>query len=147
MKKSSFKIGMLAVAFLFADQFLKWIAQTSLALPFIITPWASLRYEQNTGIAWSIAVPQPWLNILNVVLLIILPLYIARQIDLRKNHSQLFLAMLLGGALGNLADRLFRGYVIDYVSVGWWPVFNLADALLSLGIFLILVFYGKIKRV
>jgi len=146
LKKSWTKTAAIALIFFGADQLLKQWAAGYLQTPIQFTPWAGLRYEQNVGIAWSIFIPQPWLSILNIVLLIILPLYVSQHIDLRRKDSQLFLAMIIGGALGNLFDRLFRGFVIDYVSVGTFPVFNLADALLTVGIFLILVFYGRIKR-
>ena len=49
------------------------------------------------------------------------------------------LTLVLGGALGNLADRIFRapgflrGHVIDFVAVGWWPVFNVADSCITIG--------------
>ncbi|NLO74021.1 MAG: signal peptidase II [candidate division WS1 bacterium] len=44
-------------------------------------------------------------------------------------------ALLLGGALGNLIDRLFRGRVVDYLDLHFWPVFNLADVALTVGVF------------
>ncbi len=53
------------------------------------------------------------------------------------------LALVLGGALGNLTDRLFRspgplqGHVVDFVSVGWWPVFNVADSAIVCGAILL----------
>ena len=49
------------------------------------------------------------------------------------------LTLVLGGALGNLMDRLFRspgfmrGHVVDFVAVGWWPVFNVADSCITIG--------------
>jgi signal peptidase II len=55
------------------------------------------------------------------------------------------LTLLLGGAIGNLIDRFFRspgfmrGHVVDFVSVGWWPVFNIADACVSIGAVLLIV--------
>lgn len=145
--KTPFKIGIVSVALLMIDQVLKWAAASHLRTPIKLTDWASLRYEQNTGIAWSIPIPYPWLIALNVLLLFFLPFLIGKSIDFRLKKSQFFLSLIVGGALGNLYDRLTQGYVIDYVSIGWWPVFNFADACLSLGIFLILIFYGKIKKV
>ena len=53
------------------------------------------------------------------------------------------LGMVLGGALGNLIDRFFRspgplrGHVVDFVSVGWWPVFNVADSAIVCGAILL----------
>ncbi|HEX5614151.1 MAG TPA: signal peptidase II [Acidimicrobiia bacterium] len=55
------------------------------------------------------------------------------------------LTLILAGALGNLGDRVFRspgvlrGHVVDFVSVGWWPVFNVADSCISIGAVLLIV--------
>jgi signal peptidase II len=147
MKKTYLKIAPLAILFFALDQLLKWTAHQYFQKPIAITSWFSLRYEQNTGIAWSIPVPFALLIAANVIFLLLLPFLIANHLDLRQKKAQFFLSFLFGGALGNLFDRLTRGYVIDYISVGTWPVFNLADALLCIGIFFILLFYGKIKRV
>jgi signal peptidase II len=60
------------------------------------------------------------------------------------------LGLVLGGALGNLADRIFRapafgrGSVIDFVDLRWWPVFNLADAAITCGcVLLVLLSLGR----
>ena len=47
--------------------------------------------------------------------------------------------LVLGGALSNLCDRLFLGFVIDYIDLRWWPVFNLSDSCISVGISLLLL--------
>ncbi|MEB8326971.1 signal peptidase II [Dietzia kunjamensis] len=66
----------------------------------------------------------------------------------RRVHSRWWawgLGLILGGAAGNLADRYFRapgilqGHVVDYMSVGWWPVFNVADACLVTGVIVVAV--------
>ena len=55
------------------------------------------------------------------------------------------LTLVLGGALGNLVDRFFRspgflrGHVVDFVAVGWWPVFNVADSCVTIGAILLIV--------
>ena len=49
------------------------------------------------------------------------------------------LALVLAGALGNYADRLLRGYVVDFIHVTHWPVFNIADVLLTVGGALVLL--------
>ena len=55
----------------------------------------------------------------------------------KKRVSDIFqaicLAMILGGALGNLTDRLFYGYVIDFIDLRVWPVFNIADSFITIG--------------
>lgn len=138
------KIGITGVFLVILDQFLKWTAQMYWQKPIFLLSGISLRYDQNTGIAWSIPLPHSILLILNLVLIVILPFFIVHYFDLRLPKSQIIMSMIMAGALGNLIDRLFRGYVIDYISVGSFPVFNLADSLLTISIFLILVFYDKI---
>jgi signal peptidase II len=55
------------------------------------------------------------------------------------------LTLVLGGALGNLSDRFFRspgvlrGHVVDFVRVGWWPVFNVADSCVTIGAVILIV--------
>jgi signal peptidase II len=54
-------------------------------------------------------------------------------------------SFIIGGALGNVADRLFRqdkwmrGHVIDFIDFQWWPVFNVADSLIFIGAFLLIL--------
>jgi signal peptidase II len=73
-------------------------------------------------------------------------IYLVRLLGRAEDRwSVVALALILGGALGNLLDRIFRspgflrGEVVDFVSVGWWPTFNVADSALSVGIVLLLV--------
>jgi signal peptidase II len=54
-------------------------------------------------------------------------------------------ALTLAGALGNLADRALRGYVVDFVHVRFWPVFNVADAYLVVGLGLLLLFWRRFE--
>ena len=59
------------------------------------------------------------------------------------------LALILGGSISNLADRLFRSFVIDYIGLPFWPVFNLADIMINAGVVLLayLLFIGRKKHV
>lgn len=50
---------------------------------------------------------------------------------------RLAIGMLMGGALGNLLDRIMYGSVVDFIDVGWWPVFNLADSSIVVGMFIL----------
>ena len=62
------------------------------------------------------------------------------------------LTLVLGGALGNLVDRFvrapgfLRGHVIDFVSIGWWPVFNVADSCITIGAVLLIVRSLRVSR-
>ncbi len=146
MKKTYLQIGLIAVSLFVIDQFCKWLIINYLDASRQILPWLSLVFEQNYGIAWSLPLPSGLILPLNLILFIVIIGYLPRLLDMRRKLSIIALALIAGGALGNIFDRFAYGYVVDFISVGWWPVFNLADVFLSIGIFLILLFYGTIKR-
>jgi signal peptidase II len=75
-----------------------------------------------------------------------------RKLDDRDRWQQVALALVLAGAIGNFADRVARGYVIDFVEWHWWnrpdlrwPTFNVADSVLVAGVLMLLVYPGKKK--
>jgi signal peptidase II len=77
---------------------------------------------------------------------ILVTIVLARVLRSANDRLLIFaLTLLLGGALGNLADRIFRppgflrGRVVDFVAVGWWPVFNVADSCITIGAVLLVV--------
>jgi len=146
MKKTAILITAETVLLIALDQGTKWLADLYLRDPYAITSWFQLKYGQNTGIAWSIQMPFPLLIILNVVIIAFFFYFAVRRLNLEKTGTQAVVALITAGAFSNIIDRLKSGFVIDFISVGFWPVFNLADAFLSIGIFLILLFYAKIKR-
>ncbi len=136
-----------ALFFVALDLLTKSIAPAFALNPIQILPFFSLEYHQNTGIAWSIQIPYFILIPLNIGILMLLPWCAQKYLKTDLKIAQLALMLVLGGAIGNIYDRLFLGYVRDFIAIGRWPVFNLADASLCTGIFLILAFYGRIKRV
>lgn len=88
---------------------------------------------RNTGAAFSLFVGfSPYLMAIGLVMSIIV-IFIHH---FTTNKNPLFhtsLSFILGGSLGNLIDRALRGYVIDYIDLSFWPVFNLADIMINLG--------------
>ena len=144
--KSILKIFSFSILLTLLDREIKIVAQNSWQNGLEIFPYFSLHMAKNTGIAWSLPIPYWFLLPLNIVLIVIIPLLACKYLNIKNNLSLLVVSFIIGGAIGNFYDRLFYGYVIDYISIGSWPVFNLADALLSTGVFLLIVFYGKIKR-
>lgn len=146
MKKTYYKIGFAVFLLFILDIYTKWIAATWLDRPLEINSWFSLVYSQNFGTAWSLPVPKEIILPLNVVILVLAAYWLPKALNLRNRFTFIALALIFGGALGNIYDRMAFGYVVDFIKIGWWPVFNLADVFLSAGIFIIIVFYGKIKR-
>jgi signal peptidase II len=90
--------------------------------------WTLVR---NSGAAFSMATGYTWVLTLIATGVVIGIIWMGRR--LVSPWWALGLGMILGGALGNLVDRFFRspgplqGHVVDFLSIGWWPVFNVAD--------------------
>ena len=70
----------------------------------------------------------------------------------RGRWAECGLGGIIGGALGNLTDRLFRGAgwgrgaVVDFVDLGWWPIFNLADASITVGLVIVVFHLYRAER-
>lgn len=146
MLNKKLQIALLSTVFTLLDLATKIIATGNLKTPIKITNWLYLRYSENPGIAWSLPIPPIIIYPLNLALIGLLIYYAFTAFDLKKYQSILFFSLILGGAIGNLTDRIINGYVTDFIDIGFWPIFNLADCFISAGIFLLILFYGRIKR-
>ena len=92
----------------------------------------SLLYVQNKGAAFSMLSGQRWF-LLAVALVTVGGILYYRYRFKPQKQMNMALGCIVGGAVGNMIDRFLYGYVIDYVSIGWWPVFNLADVAIVCG--------------
>lgn len=147
--KNNLRIILLLASFsAFIDQLTKYFVTLYVRSPLEIIPdFFRLQYVENVGVAFSIPIPYPLLMLANV-LLIGLIVYIAdKELDLSKRLSQVTVALVLGGGFGNLIDRLVNGYVVDFISIWKYPLFNFADICITVGVLLILLFYAKIKPI
>jgi len=141
-------ILILTVLFTALDLITKHLAVENFRnIPFEINSFTRLTYAENTGIAFSIPVPPLLLVFLTIGLILFVIYFIEKELNLSKKLAQFASALILGGAIGNLIERIGRGYVIDFISIGSWPTFNFADIYITLGVLLVLAFYGKIKGV
>lgn len=143
MKK---KIYLVALIGLLIDQIIKFVI-SSLMPPFtskiIIKHFFEFTFVKNTGGAWGILSNNLILLIIvSTIALLILNSYIKKEQHINKIMIFSY-GFLIGGILGNLLDRLFRGYVIDffhfYIFGYDYPVFNVADILIVFGIILMLI--------
>jgi len=138
------------VAFLvfLADLIFKRLAVAYLApagsLP-VINGVMSLTYVQNTGVAFGFLRGHRPLLILIGVLVCLVVAYFDQRLGKEDRFFKFCLAMILGGSLGNLSDRIFLGYVVDYIDFRVFPVFNFADMAINSGVFLIFykMFFNK----
>ena len=104
----------------------------------------SLTHVQNTGGAYSLGKNNTSIIIfINIIIMGILLIYFIKNFNKLKNIIKISFTLILSGGIGNLLDRIFRGYVIDYIDINnlfEFPIFNLADIAVVIGIF-ITIFY------
>ncbi len=104
-----------------------------------------LTYVKNTGAAFGIFQNQNLFFIITSFVVIILMLIYINIGDKKHFWFKIAAALILGGAIGNLIDRVRVGYVIDYLDFRIWPVFNLADSsvVIGAGIIVLLFLQGE----
>jgi signal peptidase II len=123
------------------------------AAPLVIVPGVvDLQYEENRDVAFDMFSrlslhPPVW--VLGVVA--VLTTLIVFITWLRRQNAtwveQTGFALICGGAIGNAMDRLLRGHVVDFIHVRFWPVFNLADALVVVGVGLLMLGTRRTPRI
>lgn len=140
---SMLKYLWITVLVIVADQLTKWLANTQLEYRQAVTvlPYFEWFLSYNPGAAFSFLSDaggwQRWFfTILATVISIVLLVWIKQLTDNEK-LTAISLTLILGGAIGNLIDRVLYGYVIDFIQV-WlgsypWPAFNIADSAIFLG--------------
>lgn len=148
---------LISVALAAVDQFTKWLAVTYIQpvgsislLKFGETEWLNLTYCENTGMSFSLLEGQRLLlTALPLVLIALIEWYIfSGRADTK---AKLFsLAAVAGGGLGNLIDRVFAGYVVDFIDVRiiHFAIFNFADVCAVCGgiVFAMLIFLEDKKK-
>jgi signal peptidase II len=142
------KIILLAVALLIlvADQISKYLVLSNLhpgqswSPVASLTPWVSITHVTNTGAAFGLFPDQGSLFVVIAVIVVAAIIFYYRHLPAGQWWIKVSLGLQLGGALGNLLDRLRLGYVIDFIDFKIWPVFNLADSAIVVGV-AILAYY------
>jgi signal peptidase II len=122
------------------DQWTKYLVRSHLQFGEVWAPqtwmmdYVRIVYWRNTGAAFGML--QHFGDVFTVLAIIvsIAILYYFPQISRQDWHLRLALSLQLGGAIGNLIDRLTQGFVTDFISIGNFAVFNVADASISIGV-------------
>ncbi|HSU72886.1 MAG TPA: signal peptidase II [Candidatus Binatia bacterium] len=125
----------IAIAIAFLDQFTKWLVIRFMPVgnSIALLPFFSLTHIKNTGAGFGILQGQNAIFILIALIAIVVIVLSLRKI-LEKHHTTIFAALILGGAVGNLVDRILLGAVTDFINFTFWPAFNVADSALTLGV-------------
>ena len=141
--------GILAVLCFLIDQITKWVVINHLP-PYrsvsLIGDIVRFTHIRNPMAAWGIPISGTLsLVLLPAAIVVVILIY---RFKARTLGERVALSLVLGGAAGNLLDRIRWGSVVDFIDIGVgtlrWPVFNLADAWVTVGI--ILVFYATLKK-
>jgi signal peptidase II len=129
------------------DQWTKWLVRAS--LPFQaswnppalewLTPYARIVHWHNSGAAFGSFQNGNTVFTILAILVILAILYYYPRVDPRDWTLRLAMGLQLGGAAGNLIDRLQMGRVTDFISIGTFPVFNVADSAISVGVAVLLL--------
>jgi signal peptidase II len=148
-KRVAFVYLLMSVVIVFLDLWTKGLATESLVLyrPVEINSWLNMTLAHNYGAAFSFLSDaggwQRWLftGLASVVTLILIVWMF--RLTAREKLTAVGLGLIIGGAVGNLIDRIINGYVVDFIDVfyqGWhWPAFNLADSAITGGVILLLL--------
>lgn len=130
--------GLVAVVVFLLDQLTKaWVV---LNLAQLIPPridlvgrWLSLEYAENRGVAFGLLGGLgPFVVVAPLLVVMVLAVLYLRS-SVPPIWQSVGVGLLAGGAAGNLADRLRLGFVVDFISVGRWPNFNVADSAITVG--------------
>ena len=134
----------LALVVIVLDQLTKWLASDLLVLhqPLVVMPMFNLTLMHNTGAAFSFLHDaggwQRWLFTLIAIVVSIVIVAWLKQLKSKDVWQAVGLSLILGGAIGNVIDRLVHGYVVDFIQIYYdiyyWPAFNIADSAITVGV-------------
>ncbi|MFJ7838253.1 signal peptidase II [Lysinibacillus sphaericus] len=138
----------LAVFVIILDQWTKWLIVKNMEFGERIAvwdPWFGILSHRNRGAAWGMLEGQMWLFSIVTIGVIIAIIYFYHKEAKGKPLFQVGLMLLLGGAIGNFIDRIFRGEVVDFADVLIpimnydFPIFNIADAALTIAVVVLMI--------
>ena len=128
------------VFFLLLDQFVKYLVRTNMELgqsfPIIFGIF-HLTYIENPGAAFGILANRRLLFLLLTIIIVGVMFYLYFQLRQKKSLTAFSLGLVISGALGNFIDRFFRGTVTDLFDRRIWPIFNIADICICVGLALL----------
>ena len=132
-------IGSVSLLIVILDQLTKYLVSKNITQSITLLPFLKISYVQNTGVAFGLFKGFQWLSVLFALIVIGIVIHYSDKILKKDKFLQVSIALMLGGAIGNLIDRLFLGYVIDFIDIVFWPAFNIADSAISIGAVLLII--------
>ncbi len=150
-KQSGIRWLWLALVVFLADIGIKFLVMDHIGYGWVnrveVLPFFNLLYIHNPGAAFSFLSNQSgwqrWLfTVIALVVVVFLIVWMARQ-SAKEKWNNIAYALIIGGAVGNMFDRMVHGFVVDYLDFFWgnyhWPAFNLADSAICIGAAMIIL--------
>jgi len=134
------------LATLLLDQLSKWLALEHLENGKVVELFWTLqmRLVHNAGVSFGKGAELG--QLVSVVVFVVIMVLIKVAVNSKDRRTSVLYGLIIGGALGNLTDRIFRksdgflkGEVVDFIDFQWWPVFNIADSAVVIGCLLLVV--------
>ncbi|MBI2459406.1 MAG: signal peptidase II [Parcubacteria group bacterium] len=142
--KKMIAVNAAAIFFISLDRFLKVFAFNNQGRQFnILGEILNFSYHDNYYIAFSLPLHGRWLNIIIFLIILLLIFYWLKALLSGRRLTAVCLLAVVMGAASNLFDRLKYGYVIDYLDLKYFTVFNLADLMITAGIICLLFIKGS----
>lgn len=146
-----FFLSLIILVFFIIDRLSKWLVLYKLSPHgvFLFDKFFQLKLEKNQGVAFGIYLPFKIILILNLLILIILIYYLIKSCRVKNfflTNSLTFtphfakrdkvwgFTLIIIGTLSNFFDRVYYGYVIDFIDISFLTIFNLADAAIVIGV-------------
>ncbi len=137
-----FRFWIAALAALALDQYTKYVVvagfapgESRIAVPHLLF-WT---YVQNHRGAFGLFGSQAWLLVGMAIVVLALFWFAFRDAAAKSALVQVAFGAIFGGAVGNIVDRFHYGYVVDFIDLRWWPVFNAADSCITVGVALLVI--------
>lgn len=138
-------LALLSIPLIALDQYTKWLVRENLSIGETwmplewLAPYARIVYWHNTGVAFGLfknggMILAALAALVALAIVVYFPRVAAKDWTLR-----IAMGLQLTGAVGNLIDRLTIGYVTDFISVGTFPVFNVADSCITIGVIILIL--------
>lgn len=148
LNKKRIAILIFAIFFVILDRFFKTLAfqfysQKKIEL---LGDFLKFNFVKNYNIAFSLPLSGIFLNILIFCIIVFLSFYIMILIKQKENNQAIYLTIILIGAISNYVDRILYGFVIDYIDLKYYTVFNFADIMIVSGVIMLILFNFKNKK-
>ncbi len=124
------------------DQFTKHLVastflpgESRIAVPHLLY-WT---YVQNHAGAFGLFGTTPWLLVGMALVVLAIFWYAFRDLATKSKLVRVAFGAIAGGAIGNIVDRFHYRYVVDFIDLRWWPVFNVADSCITIGVGLLIL--------